>query len=75
MLPKPTRGALGRFGYKAFASDRTRRAALREAVSAYGYQGTVAHLNLIANLTKRSQPQAHRQYRRDMAWLRATYRE
>ena len=74
LLPKPTRGALGRFGYGAFDGAGSRRKALVEAVKAYGYRDTVAHLNLIANLTKRSQPRAHRRYRADMAWLHRTYR-
>jgi len=74
-MPVPRRGTLSRFGYKAFAPSTTRRRALTTAVNAYGYQGTVGHLNLLANLTKRSQPATHRRYRADMAWLKTKYRQ
>ena len=74
ILPKPTSGALRRFKYSTKKKPTARRRSLRRAVRSYGYQDTVAHLNLIRNLTRRSQPRNSAKYTEDMEWLKKTYR-
>jgi len=74
ILPKPVPGALRRFSYSTKKKASLRRRSLRKAVKEYGYQDTVGHLNLIRNLTHRTQPGNAAKYGADMKWLKRTYR-
>lgn len=74
VLPKPTPGVLGKYGYSGVKqlSAAQRHAALRRSIRKEGYMKTMRRVNLIANYTKLSDPAAHRIYRADVNWMRRT---
>jgi hypothetical protein len=75
ILPKPRRGALRRYGYSTRASAEKRHKAMMSLARQYnrqgknGFRSTILHLNLIANLSRRTNPRAYKVYRSDMKWL------
>jgi Family of unknown function (DUF5771) len=57
------KGTLSKFGYKAYASDRVRRAALVKAIAAYGPLVVFRKLGAIMVLQKRLNPSLSNIYR------------
>ena len=71
VLPKPVKGALGKYGYaniKHMPATK-RRTSLTNAVKTEGYAPIIRRLNLIANYNKNSDPKAHTVIRSDIAWI------
>lgn len=68
-------GNLVRFGYQRIATLPTekRRAALREAVAAYGSLTVWRKLNALSIYTRRTSPATSRVAKADMDWIRATW--
>ena len=69
------KGTLSKFGYKAAASDRVRRAALVKAIAAYGPLVVFRKLGAIMVLQKRRNPTLSNIYRanRDFVGRKAGY--
>ena len=57
------KGTLGKYGYKAYASDAVRRKALRSAVKAYGALSVFRKLGSVMTLQKRRSPELSAIYR------------
>jgi hypothetical protein len=68
-------GDLSRYGYTGVAglSEADRRAALRQAVAAYGSLTVWRKLNALHIYTRRTSPATSRTVKTDMDWVRATY--
>lgn len=78
LLPKPTPGALGRYGYKMHKKQKSRHSSLKKAVKSKGYAKTIRELNEISILMRNSNPRDSRVARSDMKWLkkhRGQYKE
>ena len=71
VLPKPTVGALSKYGYYNIKTTPAskRRASLRNAVKNTGYATIIRRINLIANYNKLSDPVSHKIMRSDIAWI------
>ena len=71
VLPKPTPGALSKYGY--YNVKRTLAAArhkeLTKAVKDAGYATIIRRVNLVANYNKLSDPRTHKVMRSDIAWM------
>lgn len=66
-------GELKSYGYSYKLGQEDRRAALKQAVQAYGPLGTYRKLNAVAKLTSRTAPEASQRFTSDRNWIRATY--
>lgn len=62
-------GSLTRFGYRAKESAAARRAALKKAAKANGYNEVVRRLNVLYIYNKNRRPELAAKYRLDMAWV------
>lgn len=71
VLPKPTPGSLGKYGYHdvKHTPAEIRRKALTKAVKDAGYATIIRRVNLIANYSKTSDPQLYKRMRSDIAWM------
>lgn len=72
VLPKPTAGNLGQYGYhniKSLTLDE-RHTALTKAVKRSSYATVIRRLNLLANLNKNSDPVLYKRLQLDMNWIR-----
>ncbi len=63
------KGELTVLGYQAKSKARTRRVALKKALSRYGKASTIRKLNAIAVYTKRTSPSRSRTYRSDIKFI------
>ena len=63
------KGELKKYGYSYKNSNAQRRAALREAVHAYGKLGVYRKLNAVAKLTERRIPDASATFRKNRDWV------
>ena len=75
VLPKPKPGLLTNKGYRANKSAEARHKALDKVIKERGESplSVFRHLNLIANYTTTSNPEAHAVYKRDMTWIKNKY--
>lgn len=71
-LPHPTSGALG--DYSTTYKQAYRRDVLRNQVEKNSYASTMKDLNLRATLNKNKSPHSSEVMRKDMDYLRRTYR-
>lgn len=69
--PRPDKG-LARFGYKSTDPAPRRRAALARGVKKVGYSTIIRRLNLIRNLTHRTNPVFSRKLSYDIKWMQKT---
>jgi hypothetical protein len=63
------KGELSRYGYNAHLSEEARHAALRRAMKVYGPLSVYRKLNAVAQLTKRTAPEAHKIFKTDREWV------
>lgn len=74
-LPKPSRNnGLRRYGYKSTDPAPRRRRALKRAVKKQNYARIVRRLNLIRNLTYRSNPKFSKKLSADIKWMQSMHR-
>ena len=66
-------GDLTSKGYRAQESASQRRAALAQAVGAYGRLSTLRKLNAIAVLNKTTSPSRAKTFKTDRDWVKKTY--
>lgn len=64
-----TPGLLGKYGYHAHSSNKSRATSLKKAVRSAGYATTIRRLNAVKNYTSRSQPANSRIYAHDIKYV------
>lgn len=71
ILPIPKKGVLSQFGYEDVAqmTMRERRKALKKAIKKEGPLSVIKHLTLVANYNKRTNPVAHKIFKKDQQWI------
>lgn len=67
------KGELSRYGYNAHLSEEARHAALRKAMKVYGPLSVYRKLNAVAQLTKRTAPDAHKVFKADRDWVQSHF--
>lgn len=64
-------GSLTKFGYHANKSATARRAALKKAAKANGYNEVIKRLNVLYIYNKNRHPELAVKYKLDMTWVQA----
>lgn len=67
------KGELSRYGYNAHMSEEARHTALRRAMKVYGPLSVYRKLNAVAQLTKRTAPEAHKIFKTDREWVQKNF--
>jgi len=72
ILPKPKKGALGKFGYKDVAKMGVvaRRNALRKAIAAYGATSVGRKLRLVQTFNRKTNPKVAKIFGADADWVK-----
>ncbi len=65
-IPVEETGELTKLGYSAKKNAKTRKMVLKKAAKKYGYQPTMAKVNVLRIFTKRKQPKLHKKYLADV---------
>jgi hypothetical protein len=66
-------GELTRYGYNVHNTTEKRKVSLRKAIAVYGVTSVIRKLVAVANLTKRTAPEAHRIFVKDYRWIEKEY--
>jgi hypothetical protein len=67
------KGELKKYGYSYKNSNAQRRAALKQAVQAYGKLGVYRKLNAVAKLTERTIPNASAVFTKNRNWVHSLF--
>jgi len=66
-------GELTRYGYNVHNTTEKRKVSLMKAIAVYGALNVIHKLVAVANLTKRTSPEAHRIFVKDYKWVQKKY--